>query len=269
MDYIWRFFGFSKASFNAHPDSLVLQSSEKATRLIDLCKSIVPLCWLNPFLFNGHLQTCWTAIKERGPLIYYKRRIFFAETAAYAGSFTVDFVVQPNEGTDPELPPRTTYLSENELGELGGDDETPTLVVLHGLSGGSHEVYIRCLLDPLVGKEWKLCVINARGCAQSSITSDLLFNARATWDLRQLVKWLQQMFPNRPLFAMGFSLGGNILVNYLGEEGEKCLLKAAVVCSNPWNLDVGSIALQSTWLGLEVYSRTMGANLRSLFERSV
>lgn len=152
-------------------------------------------------------------MKEQGPLIYYKRRIFVAEAAAYAGSFAVDFVVQPNQGTDSELPPRTTYLYENELDESGGDDETPMLVVLHGLSGGSHEVYIRRLLEPMIHEGWKLCVINARGCAQSRITSDLLFNARATWDLRQLVKWLYHMFPNRPLFAMGFSLGGNILVN--------------------------------------------------------
>lgn len=52
---------------------------------------------------------------------------------------------------------------------------------------------------------------------------------------------------------------------YIGEEGSTCLLKAAVVVSNPWNLDVGSVALQSSWLGLEVYSKTMGSNMKKLF----
>ncbi len=47
------------------------------------------------------------------------------------------------------------------------------------------------------------------------------------------------------------------------------MLKAAVVFSNPWNLDVGSTALQRTWLGLEIYSRAMGSNMKKLFDMSV
>jgi len=45
------------------------------------------------------------------------------------------------------------------------------------------------------------------------------------------------------------------------------MLDAAVVCSNPWNLEAGSLALQRTWLGLEVYSKTMGGNMKRLFEQ--
>lgn len=47
------------------------------------------------------------------------------------------------------------------------------------------------------------------------------------------------------------------------------MLKAAVVCSNPWNLETGNNALNRTWLGLEVYSKTMGTNMKKLFEKSV
>lgn len=43
-------------------------------------------------------------------------------------------------------------------------------------------------------------------------------------------------------------------------------MKAAVVVSNPWNLDAGSLALQRTWIGREVYSKTMGNNMKRLFE---
>lgn len=53
---------------------------------------------------------------------------------------------------------------------------------------------------------------------------------------------------------------------YLGEEGSQCILKAAVVCSNPWNLEVASVALHRTWLGREVYSRVMTGNLKALVE---
>ena len=224
--------------------------------------------------------------------VYYKRKVFEAEDAAFAGSFAVDFVVEPyddNTKEDASLPPRTTYYDDADFERLGSLDEKPMLVALHGLSGGSHEIYLRSVLWQIMQQEWEVCVVNSRGCALSAITSGVLYNARSTWDLRQVVEWLAKMFPNRPLFGVGFSLGANILVNvrtadnlgrrehsesnsisflsqYLGEEGSGCLLKAAVVCSNPWNLDVGSVALQRSWLGREVYSRTMGSNMKALFE---
>lgn len=44
------------------------------------------------------------------------------------------------------------------------------------------------------------------------------------------------------------------------------MLKAAVVCSNPWNLDAGSLALHRIWLGREIYSKIMCTNLKKLIE---
>lgn len=46
------------------------------------------------------------------------------------------------------------------------------------------------------------------------------------------------------------------------------MLHAAVVCSNPWNLEAGNLALQRTWLGSEVYLKTMGSSMKRLFEES-
>ena len=183
--------------------------------LIDICREVTPACHLNPLLFNGHLQTIWTILKDDSVLIYYKRKIFEAEDANFAGSFAVDFVVSPYEKSDSTLPSRTTYYSEDELQSIGSLDKRPMLVALHGLSGGSHEIYLRHVLAPLFGKEgdWEACVVNSRGCAMSKLSSSVLFNARATWDVRQAVKWLRKTFPNRPLFGVGFSLGANILVN--------------------------------------------------------
>lgn len=101
----------------------------------------------------------------------------------------------------------------------------------------------------------------------SKITSPVLFNARATWDVRQTVKWLRKTFPNRPLYAIGFSLGANILTNYCAEEGAQCELKAAIACSNPWNLEVSHKGLMRSRFGMEIYQRTMGGNLTRLYAR--
>ncbi|KAL4988998.1 Alpha/Beta hydrolase protein [Aspergillus falconensis] len=259
------------------------KAGPKQTTLAELCRTATPArCDLNPLLFNGHLQTCWTTMKFDNVPVYYKRWVFEADSAAYKGQFAVDFVVEPYgapknpEAIDAErkytlpsgLPERTAMFSEDEFAALPSNDTKPMLVVLHGLSGGSHELYLRHVVHPLIADGgWEACVINSRGCAQTKISTGILYNARATWDVRQTVKWLRAAFPNRPLFGIGFSLGANILTNYLGEEGDACQLKAAVLCANPWNLEVSSVAMQSNFMGLKVYSKVMGASMKKLFEQ--
>lgn len=142
--------------------------------------------------------------------------MFENEDPAFQGSFAVDFVVhEPYQETDDTLPIRTTYYTDEEFSGIASLDSRPMLVTLHGLSGGSYEIYLKHVLEPLVGADhaskWEACVINSRGCAKHKITSSVLYNARATWDMRQMVKWLRKTFPNRPLFGIGFSLGANIL----------------------------------------------------------
>ena len=187
-------------------------------------------------------------MKYPGPAIHYRRRIFSAEDPAFAGHFAVDFVTAPPKPADakaedggPEdeglkedpmgighnrLPPRTIYFTDKEFNNIGSDDTKPLLITLHGLSGGSYEVYLRHVLAPLVaqtpegetagglsGGEWEALVVNSRGCAGSKITTSILYNARATWDVRQVVKWCRKTWPKRPLFGIGYSLGANILAN--------------------------------------------------------
>lgn len=212
----------------------------------------------------------WTAVvRTDGPPLHYKRKIFEAEDPDFKGTFAVDFISEPFSESDKTLPIRTTYFKDEEFAEIGSLDSRPMLIALHGLTGGSYEVYLKHVIAPLVGAHgdgrWEACVVNSRGCAMHKITSSALFNARATWDCRQTIKWLRRKFPNRPLFGIGFSLGANILINYIGEEGSACELKAAVVCSNPWNLDVANVLLNRTWIGREVYSAALGGNLKKVF----
>ncbi|KAL2197323.1 Alpha/Beta hydrolase protein [Corynascus similis CBS 632.67] len=260
-------FGRAKIAFTHSPSPLTLQRKDGTTTdLLKVCEASTPPCQLNPLLFNGNIQTMWTAVKEHGPPIYYRRKIFDADHKTYTGTFTVDFAVDPHTDVDEELPPRTAFYSEEDFARIGSDDSRPMLIVLHGLSGGSHEIYLRHAIAPLVldGGDWEVCVVNSRGCANSKVTSGVLFNARATWDVRQVVKWARATFPNRPLFALGFSLGANILTNYVGEEGAGCPLKGAIAVGNPFDLEVANKALQRTLLGKQVYSRVMGSNMKKL-----
>jgi predicted alpha/beta-fold hydrolase len=273
FDLSW-ILGHGRTTYTHHTTPIPLATKSGAqTTLPALAASSIPPCRLNPFLFNGHLQTMYTAVKDPGPPIYYKRKLMDSDHSVYPGQFAVDFVVSKEEGAaaapDAELPERTSVYAGKEWDAIaqGSADDKPMLIALHGLSGGSHEVYLRETLAPLTADGWEACVVNGRGCALSKITTPHMFNARATWDVRQTIRMLRELYPNRPLYAVGFSLGANILTNYVGEEGDKCVLKAAVACSNPWNLELCNTELQRTWLGLEIYCRTMGKNLQGLFER--
>ena len=211
-----RLLGYSHITFYHHQKALCLTNREGSRQdLVDFCRSVTPTCQLNPLLFNGHLQTFWTAVKSAEIEVYYRRKTFHSDDFTYTGTFAVDFTVEPYESDEPDLPPRTAWYTDNEWQRLdaGSSDSVPMVVVLHGLAGGSNEIYLRSVLKPLVDAGWKACVVNSRGCAMSEITSDVLYNARATWDIRQTVKWLHKKYPHRPLFGLGFSLGANILVN--------------------------------------------------------
>jgi predicted alpha/beta-fold hydrolase len=210
--------GLAKIAFTHSSSPLPLTKKDGAsTNLLSICQDSTPPCRLNPLLFNGHLQTMWTAFKGEGQTIHYKRKVFQSDDPTYKGSFAVDFIVPPFSEKDDTLPTRTTFFKDEEFERIASLDSRPMLIALHGLSGGSYETYLKDVLAPLVTahgeKEWAACVVNSRGCAMHKITSNVLYNARATWDCRQAVRWLRSTFPNRPLFGIGFSLGANILTN--------------------------------------------------------
>lgn len=184
--------GRAKINFTHAPTPRPIKGKDgKETDLLKIVEDSTPPCNLNPLLFNGHLQTMWTATKPHGPPVYYRRKLFEADEKSYPGTYAVDFVVKPHEEVDSTLPRRTVYYTDDELANLGSDDTRPMLVVLHGLSGGSHEIYLRHAIAPLIDEgRWEICVVNSRGCARSKITTGILYNARATWDCRQVMLFL-------------------------------------------------------------------------------
>lgn len=110
---------------------------------------------------------------------------------------------------------------------------------------------------------FRVCVFNARGCGGSQLVSPQGYCASYTEDIRQAVEHVRVRFPDAPLLAAGYSLGSNILVKYVAEEGAACPLAAAVSFANPFDLVASSAHLHATPLKRSVYSRRMGASLRS------
>lgn len=287
------FFSEAVRNFYHHPSPVKLRSTDKEAyntfeSLDSIAEASIPPFYPHPLLRSGHLQTCATLFTSDDTQINYKRQILAAESpdGSDTGSFSIDIVAsvgaQPDptpsgtvlvEGNPEYFSPRTSFFTQEEFESWKDEETTPIVVVLHGLGGGSHEKYVRLALEPLVtpkdkgGLGYAALVVNARGCAWTKLTSNRMFNAMFTPDIRQVVKLVRIRFPKRPIMAMGFSLGANVLAHYLGEEGSNCPLHAAILLSSPHNMEACAKLMYMSFTGRQ-YSKFLANNLKELFERN-
>lgn len=120
------------------------------------------------------------------------------------------------------------------------DPATPFVVLFPGLTGGAHEAYVLSMVNALKTqlKTVRILVVPGRGNHDSELglptEPQNLYNARATGDQFAVIQHVKRQHPKAPIFAIGFSLGANILVNCLADHPG--LVDGAVVVSCPWDL---------------------------------
>ncbi len=115
-------------------------------------------------------------------------------------------------------------------------DDAPLVLLLHGLQGSSRSSYIRGLLRALTAAGLRALVMHFRGCSGEMNRLPRSYHSGETTDLAYVVAELQTQHPGVPLMAVGYSLGGNVLLKWLGETGSDNPLHAAVAVSVPYHL---------------------------------
>jgi predicted alpha/beta-fold hydrolase len=143
-------------------------------------------------------------------------------------------------------------------------DDAPVLMLMSGIAGGSHDKYLKHFLRRAHNAGYRCVAFNCRGTSDSPLTTPQFYSASFTGDVRAVVDELALRWPDAPLFAVGWSLGANILTNFLGEEGKSAKVSGAVAMCNPFDLNACDDALQEGFFGT-VYSRSMAGNMRKLF----
>ena len=142
--------------------------------------------------------------------------------------------------------------------------DAPVLVLMSGIAGGSHDKYLKHFLKRARARGFRCVAFNCRGTSESPLTTPQFYSASYTGDIRHVVNTLRERYPDAPLFAIGWSLGANILTNFLGEEGENAKVTGAAALCNPFDLNACDAALESGFFG-KVYSQAMAKNMRKLF----
>ncbi len=112
----------------------------------------------------------------------------------------------------------------------------PLLVILHGLEGSAKSPYTRMLMHAATERGWHACVMHFRDCGDYSNRLPRRYHAGETNDLRYFLKLLATSERFGPVAVAGFSLGGNVLLKYLGESADTTPLRAACAVCVPLNL---------------------------------
>jgi uncharacterized protein len=160
-----------------------------------------PAWWLN----NTHLQTLYPALMRKIPPL--------------SGLLRRERLMTPDDD----------FIDVDWYGE----GNQPLIILLHGLTGSSQSSYIKGLQIALSSEGFRSVALNFRGCSGEYNHSARCYHSGETEDIHFLYQTLRQREPDTPFAAVGFSLGGNVLLKWLGEQGDKLSLFAAIAVSVP------------------------------------
>jgi len=160
-----------------------------------------PPCWLR----NPHLQTLWPKLFRRRPALPLRH-----ERLEMADGDFIDLAWA-----------------------TGGSG--PVALILHGLEGNLRSHYVLPIMAILLRSGMQPVFMHLRGCSGEPNRLPRTYHSGAVEDLAEVLMLLRAS--GRPVAAaIGFSLGGNLLLRYLGITGESSLLRAAMAVSVPFVL---------------------------------
>jgi predicted alpha/beta-fold hydrolase len=125
-----------------------------------------------------------------------------------------------------------------DLDWLDGPPGAPLVLVLHGLEGSARSPYVVGLLQLARARGWRGVALNFRSCSGELNRQPRFYHSGETADLAGVVDLLVDREPGLRLGAVGTSLGGNVLLKWLGERGAgvPAALRGAVGISVPFDL---------------------------------
>jgi predicted alpha/beta-fold hydrolase len=162
-----------------------------------------PAWWLR----GAHAQTIWPALFRHRPKLEVTRER-----------------VELDDGD---------FLDLAWSGPAGG----PCVMLLHGLEGSVHSHYAAGLMRALNRCGKRVCLMHFRGCGDQPNRLPISYHSGKTDDPARILDHITRTTGHAPYAAVGVSLGGNVLLKWLGEQGDTPLLQRAVAISVPFRLD--------------------------------
>jgi predicted alpha/beta-fold hydrolase len=219
-----------------------------------------------PFwLLGGHLQTIIPSLFHQGPDIEYHRERWELDDGDFIDvDWTAAYAAHKKQTAPAPQAASTEKLDASDLAfSRGADSSQPVLVIFHGLEGDSQSQYVKSLLASALAKGWLGVVIHFRGCSGTPNRLPRTYYAGDSADIELMLARVRSCYPHNPLYAVGYSLGGNALLKWLGELGHLQLLPItkAVAVSAPMDLKASAISID-TGINRIFYSRMFLNSMR-------
>jgi predicted alpha/beta-fold hydrolase len=188
-----------------------------------------PAWWLP----NGHAQTIWGRFTRRRPALPLRRETLRAPDG-----------------------------DELELHVLDAPATAPRVLVLHGLEGTIRSHYLAPMFENAAARGWGAVLLMHRGCGDAPNVARRFYHSGETSDLALVFAELAARHPRSPWALAGVSLGGNVLLKWLGELGAGVdpRIRGAAAISVPFDLELGARQISTSLRGM--YDRAFLGSLR-------
>jgi uncharacterized protein len=185
-----------------------------------------PAWWLP----GGHLQTLWGKFARARPPLATSREVL----------------------TTPDD-------DRVEVHHLDGRADAPRVLMLHGLEGSADSHYVGGFLSQAARRGWPATLLVFRGCGSAPNAARRFYHSGETSDRSFVFDTLSRRWPSSQWLLAGVSLGGNVLLKWLGERGDQVARGAAAV-SVPYDLEIGARTISRGVA--RIYDRSFLGSLR-------
>ena len=193
--------------------------------------SFKPAWWL----FNSHLQTLWSSFFRSSPKI--------------------------------DLQNLRLELDDGDFIDLVISDiqDKPLVIILHGLEGSLESHYIKPLIKTLEDDGYGVCFVHFRGCSDELNRLPRSYHSGDTADLQTVVEHMKSQYKQGIFAVIGFSLGGNIVLKWLGEQGNNAMTETAIAVSVPFTLSHAGERLEKSFS--RIYQKHLITCCRKKYEK--
>jgi len=134
--------------------------------------------------------------------------------------------------------------------------------MLHGLEGSRASHYVGGFLSQAQKRGWGATLLVFRGCGSQPNTARRFYHSGETTDLEFVFRTVRGRWSNSPLLLTGVSLGGNVMLKWLGEQGAAIAhdIRAAAAVSVPFDLEAGARRISEG--PFRIYDRSFLSSLR-------
>jgi predicted alpha/beta-fold hydrolase len=189
------------------------------------------------WLPTSHAQTIVPALFGRRPAVQYRRERWDTPDG--------DFI-------------DLDWIAHDDAARPAAD--APLFVLFHGLEGSSDSHYARALMSAAQARGWHGVVPHFRSCSGTLNLLPRFYHLADSNEVDWILRRLAAVHPG-PVIAAGVSLGGNVLLRWLGErERDASVIRAAAAISAPLDVHAGGQAI-SQGFGM-VYTRSFLKSLK-------